>query len=96
MKAKAQVFREWALVELFGHAQIAGMVSEATIAGGNFVRVDVPGGGTRFFGPGAIYSISPVTEELARRMAASIEPPVQMWGLPRRLNRGDEDEEESR
>src|SRR5205807_1686045 len=58
-------FEEWALVELFGHSRIVGKVTEATIAGGAFIRVDVPDKDgntvfTRFFGPGAIYSMSPI------------------------------------
>lgn len=63
-------FNEWALVELFGHQKIVGKVSEAALAGGAFLRVDVPAVAenkayTRFYGPGAIYSINPVTEEIA-------------------------------
>lgn len=34
--------RCWAIVELFGHSKIAGEISEQTIAGGPFLRVDVP------------------------------------------------------
>lgn len=72
-----KTFDEWALVELFGHARIVGRVTEATIGGGAFIRVDVPNGNgsvafTRFFGPGAIYSISPITEQTAVGMAANI------------------------
>jgi hypothetical protein len=32
----------WAIVELFGHQRIAGRVSEQTIGGSAFVRIDVP------------------------------------------------------
>ncbi len=37
-----QKFENWCLVELFGHQQIAGWVTEATIGGCALVRVDVP------------------------------------------------------
>ena len=66
-------FDEWAKVELFGHQVIVGKVSEATMAGGAFLRVDVPQVEecppfTRFYGPSAIYCISPITEEIARAL----------------------------
>lgn len=32
----------WAILELFGHARIAGRISEQEFAGGKLVRVDVP------------------------------------------------------
>lgn len=79
----------WALVDLMGHQRIAGRVSETTIAGGAFVRVDVPVVGddpahTRYFAPNAIYSISPVSEDLARAMAASLrQRPVERYELPK-------------
>lgn len=38
----AEKFDSWAVVELFGHQQIAGRVSEASIGGAAFIRVDVP------------------------------------------------------
>ncbi|HZR77899.1 MAG TPA: hypothetical protein VFA58_01750, partial [Chthoniobacterales bacterium] len=64
MSEDKKTFDEWALVELFGHARIVGRVTEATIAGGAFIRVDIPDKEgktifTRFFGPSAIYSMSP-------------------------------------
>jgi hypothetical protein len=79
-------FDQWAIVELFGHQVIAGRVSEQTIAGGDFVRVDVPGvengsiGFTRFYGPGAIYSITPVSERAARLAAKRCAPrPITVY-----------------
>lgn len=81
-------FEEWALVELFGHQKIVGKVSEATLAGGAFLRVDVPefngeSAFTRYFGPGAIYSINPVSEQVARDLAMRYRnQPVQRFELP--------------
>ena len=40
--SEAEKFESWAVVELFGHQQIAGKVSEASIGGCSFLRVDVP------------------------------------------------------
>ena len=83
-----QAFDEWALVELFGHQKIVGKVTEATMAGGAFLRVDVPAVAenkpfTRFFSPGAIYSINPVTEEIALGMIARYRnEPVSRFELP--------------
>jgi hypothetical protein len=37
-----QAFEQWAVVEIFGHQRIAGKVTEQTIGGCSFVRVDVP------------------------------------------------------
>lgn len=70
-------FRAWAIVEIFGHERIAGDVSEQVIAGHGFVRVDVPEldgqpAFTRMYGHAAIYSITPVSEDIARRAAAAM------------------------
>jgi|SRR6185369_3533451 len=66
-------FEEWCLVELFGHNRIIGKCTETVIAGGAFLRVDVPEvktekAFTRFYRPEAIYCISPVSEEIALKM----------------------------
>jgi hypothetical protein len=88
-KDNGNSFNEWALVELFGHQKIVGKVSEATLAGGAFLRVDVPAVAenkayTRFYGPGAIYSINPITEEIARGLCEQYRnEPVSRFDLPK-------------
>lgn len=66
---KTKPFSEWAILELFGHQRIAGRVSEQTIGGCSFIRVDVPPvcgpAFTRLFGAGAIYSITVTDQETA-------------------------------
>lgn len=71
-------FETWALVELFGHNQLAGKVSEQVIAGQSFVRIDVPKtkrvpAFTKYHLPAAVYGITPVDEDYATRIAGKIE-----------------------
>lgn len=86
-------FEMHCIVEIFGHAQIAGKVSEQTIAGQGFIRVDVPKtskreGFTRFYGPGAIYAMTPVDEKIAGLMAEKLEiEPVSEWTLQRAMQK---------
>lgn len=83
-------FESWAIVELFGHTRMAGLVTEATIGGQAFVRVDVPQTAagepyTQYLGPGSIYRLTPTTEEMAVAVAGISRPkPVQAWELQRR------------
>lgn len=35
-------FEGWAVLELMGHRRLGGYVSEAELAGGKFIRIDVP------------------------------------------------------
>jgi hypothetical protein len=84
-------FDQFCIVELFGHSRIAGRVTEQVIGGQGFVRVDVPElskdryneetpAFTRLYGPGAIYSITPVDEETARQAALSMRvAPVNVY-----------------
>lgn len=87
MEVDVEKFDSWAVVELFGHQQIAGKVSEQIIAGHGFIRVDVPTigevkGFTRLFGPGAIYSIIPTEEEVVKRFVFRIMPrPIEPYYL---------------
>lgn len=88
MTEHKNAFVGWAVLELFGHRRLAGLVSEQEVAGAAFVRIDVPGSGesvlmTQFYNPTAVYSLTPVTEEIAKSVAASHQPrPVQQWELP--------------
>jgi hypothetical protein len=78
-------FSQWCILEIFGHVRLAGLVSEQTIAGQGFVRVDVPENDrqpafSRLYGASAIYSISPVTEEVARAYSARCAAaPLDTW-----------------
>lgn len=40
---KKPPFEGWAILELMGHRRLGGYVSEATVAGAGFLRIDVPG-----------------------------------------------------
>ena len=88
-----QKFEEWALVELFGHNRIAGKVSEATIGGSSFIRIDVPASDdneavTKFYGGAAIYCITPTDEETACTMARQLQvEPVNVYSLRAALDK---------
>ena len=81
-------FEEWAKLELFGRQVLAGRVSEQTIAGVGWIRVDVPAvdkmpGYTRFFQPAAVYAITPATEEIVRKLAEVYRTePISRYELP--------------
>lgn len=97
MSGAQEGFTGWAIVELFGHKRMAGHVGEQQVAGGSLVRIDVPAtpadhrpateAYTKLVGLAAVYGITPVTEEVARRAAREIERwndplPVQLPALP--------------
>jgi hypothetical protein len=85
--------KSWALVELFGHQRIVGFLSQQTFGSGVLFRVDVPDllkdkkvvrkAFTRYFGISAIYSITPVDENIVRALLPSIDgtPAVQPLSL---------------
>jgi DNA polymerase-3 subunit epsilon len=80
-------FDQWCVVELMGHNQIAGRVTEQSLGGGSFLRVDVPPTSaqpsfTKFFGQGAIYAITVVEQSVAQAMAEGLKsPPIEAWRL---------------
>lgn len=84
----------WAVVELMGHAAIAGCLSEVSVAGQGMLRIYVPplyeqgrvvqAEYVKYFSTGAVYSVTPVTEEIARMMATRLQSsPVPLWTIPR-------------
>ena len=80
-------FEAWGLLELFGHQRLAGKLSDQTIGGVHFLRIDVPAVGdvppyTRFFTQGAIYGMTVTTEDVARRLAGTLQArPVSAYEL---------------
>ncbi len=104
-------FDTFAVVEIFGHQKLAGRVSEQVIAGQGFIRIDVPAvpsfveygrqypeipAYTRLFGPSAIYSITPCSEEVANAATIRIrERPVEAYVpvLPSRVENSDDDDD---
>lgn len=67
----------WAYVEIMGHNQIAGYLTEQTIAGQGFLRVDVPAVGdvpayTKLLSPSSVYAINPIGEAEAVAIATKL------------------------
>jgi hypothetical protein len=81
-------FESWMIIDLFGHVQLAGLVTETTFGGQGFIRIDVPSindrpAFTKFLGPGAIYSMTPCGEKEARIALAHLMPrPVSVYLVP--------------
>ena len=78
-----------AVIELMGHRRLAGHVSEAEMFGTKLLRVDVAQGdgqvATQLYGGGAIYCLTPTTEEVVERMsrlASNSVKPIERWELP--------------
>lgn len=77
-------FEEWCILELMGHRRLAGKISEATIGGGAFLRIDMPmkdgSNSTQFYSPASIYCITPTTKEIAEKLSVEYQPePVNLW-----------------
>lgn len=76
-EAQQDKFESWGLLELFGRQRLAGRISEQTIGGIAFLRIDVPAvegaqAYTRFFTSGAIYGLTPMTEETTMQLAKQL------------------------
>lgn len=85
MNNQESKFKNWCIVELFGHSKIAGYCTEENIAGSNMLRVDVPEtktqpAFTKYYGQGAIYAINPVDEKTALMAVDNIQvAPINIW-----------------
>lgn len=79
MENKSEAFDQFAILEIVGHRRLGGRVREATIGGIPLIRIDAfrDGAGpvTQYYGPSAIFCLTPATEEAAR-MAGRFEAPV--------------------
>lgn len=82
------VFEGWAILELMGHRKLGGYLTEQTIAGAAFVRIDVVNMegiaiATQFYSGSAIYCITPTTQDVATAFGSNHKPePVTRWELP--------------
>ena len=80
-------FNQWSIVEVMGRLRLAGLVTEQVVAGQGFIRVDVPVTArqppfSRLFGPSSIYSMTPVTEEMAKACAERFnEAPLDVYDI---------------
>ena len=79
-------FEGWVILELMGHRRLAGYLRDEVVGGTAFLRIDVPGEdgtvATQFYSGAAVYCITPTTEAIARKVAASSRPePVTAWEL---------------
>lgn len=87
----SEKFDQWCVLDLFGHQRTAGHVTEASIGGCAFIRIDVPEGDefrTEYYGNGAIYSMRPVSEEIAREVVKTHStPPVTAYEVSSLLKR---------
>lgn len=86
--AEKQELQSWALLELFGHTRIVGLMTVDPPEFPGMIRVDVPDllkdgaiirkGLTRYIGRAALYGVTPITEDAVRQLLPSID------GVPNR------------
>ena len=85
-KAAAEL-ATYAVIELFGHSRVAGLITESPLGGGALIRVSVPAHGnnpahTRDINPKAVYAIN-YCDESAMLMAlpgCSVSPVISLIG----------------
>lgn len=75
--------KSWALVELYGHTRIVGMMTVEPPEFPGMIRVDVPDllkdskverkGFTRYIGKGAVYAVTPIDETAVRELLPQVD-----------------------
>ena len=80
---RGEALKSWALLELFGHQRIVGLMTVDPAEFPGMVRVDVPDllkdgkvereGFTRYIGRAAIYGVTPVDEAAVRMLLPSVD-----------------------
>lgn len=80
---RGEALKAYALVELFGHQRIVGLMTVDPAEFPGMVRVDVPDllkdgkverkGFTRYIGRAAIYGVTPVDEDTVRMLLPSVD-----------------------
>jgi len=70
-------FESWAILELMGHRRLGGKVTEVELFGAKMCRIDIPQPNdtpefTQYYGGGAIYCMTPCSEETARGIAEMV------------------------
>lgn len=76
----------WGLLELMGHRRLAGKITRDD---GGLIRIDIPDGCTQWYGTGAVYAITPMSEETARAAASQLNHMARLscLGAPPRARR---------
>lgn len=76
MNQETAKFENWAIVEIMGHIKCAGLARTVTFGNTVMLQVDIPEttkqpAHTKMYGMSSIFSISPVTEDVAQAHAES-------------------------
>jgi len=83
-------YEGWAMLELMGHRQRVGRVSEAEMYGGKLLRIDIPTDGgdvTEYYGCTSVYALRPLAEEVARDAAKRHSDPRPVRPVDYRLEK---------
>lgn len=87
---KSKGFDQFVILELMGHHKVAGHMTEETIGGASFIRVDIPNAAgettsTKYYSASAVYGIHPTTKEIAIAAAQRFgaPQPITVWELER-------------